>query len=72
LVQPGANEESQCAPLVPSLVHRTRFGGLPDVGQSGVLQAPGPQVRSHLHAGEQSTVSQASVPVHVTEHVEPV
>ena len=46
---------------------------LPNEGQSGVLHAsPIAQERSQRHAAEQSTVSHASVPLHVMLHFEPL
>ena len=69
--QPDAWLESQFAPSVPSTVHWTALAPLPNAGQSGVLQAPAAQSRSHAQAASQSTSSHASVPVHVTVHVDP-
>lgn len=70
-VQPAAWAESQLAVAVPSVVHSTWLAPLPTTGQRGVLHAPVAQVRSHLQAAEQSTVSHASVPVQVIAQCEP-
>jgi hypothetical protein len=69
--QPAAWAESQFPVAVPSEVHSTRFAPAPTAGQAGVPQAPVAQVRSHLQASSQDTVSHALVPVHVMAHVEP-
>lgn len=70
-MQPAAWAESQFAVAVPSVVQSTWLAPLPTTGQRGVLQAPEPQVRSHLQAAAQSTVSHAFVPVQVIAQCEP-
>ena len=67
-MQPAAWAESQFVTPVPSTVHSTWFEPFPTTGQFGVLHAPAAQVRSHLQADAQLTVSHASAPEQVMLH----
>ena len=70
-VQPDAWAESQMPVGVPSSVQYTRLAPLPTVGHDGTLHAPSAQIRSHLHAELQSTVSHASRPEQLIVQLEP-
>jgi hypothetical protein len=71
-VQPDAWAESHMPVSVPSFVHSTRLAPFPTVGQSGVLHAPATQLRSHLQAELQLTVSHASSPTQLMAHRDPL